>query len=170
MKRLAIGAGANALMPRRNRGRLRLQDRAGAPLGTKNGRYRRDKAEFDEFAHRLAIGLLGKNDVADYQNRPNLWRAAQDAVLRLNGIDPWNGTVFKALLEKEELATPAAPLKLLDKELLEDARRLRKRLYDDRDNGRLVEHLAWLRRHPELQIAMDDECQRMIAAAASSPD
>ncbi|WP_375397318.1 hypothetical protein [uncultured Sphingomonas sp.] len=89
-----------------------MKDGAGAPKRT--GKYIDDGERL-----RLALILRATGE------SPSWPRAAQDAALRLENIDPWDGSVFRQMVELAD----NGELKGADLEVVREARRLWTKIY-----------------------------------------
>lgn len=125
---------------------------------------------FDERGHRLALCLLAARRLPDGPKGPNLYRAAQDAVLMLLCRDPMGGAEYQQIEanivhDRETLVhgfddKVRALVRLTDHEnIVRDVRRLYARLR--RDSG-LAEDAKWLRGRPELDSMIAAFSDRLV--------
>lgn len=125
---------------------------------------------FDDRGHRLALCLMAACRVPDGVKGPNLYRAAQDAVLLLLCRDPLDGAAYRQIEEniahdRETLVhgfddKVRAQVRLADHEnVVRDARRLYARL---RRDATLAGYVGWLRSRPELGSMIAAFTDRLI--------
>ncbi|MFM7345534.1 MAG: hypothetical protein ACKO1J_09240 [Tagaea sp.] len=116
----------------------------------------------DSGPHMLAIGLITFGEIAPkLDGEPNYYLAAQEAVLRCEGMDDLPGA-FATLIAKEsqdrenkesrergvEIAQRHQASVEADKALLARVRLIHRALTAEHKRG-LAGHIEWLRRHPD---------------------